>query len=96
MDYLNIVSVYMRGLNSDEKRLELYDWLNDCKINIALIQENHYVENHVGKYNSRWFGESYHCFMDSPMSTEVSILINKNLPLKIFKYTNRMMADLFY
>ena len=48
----------MRGLNSDEKRTKLYDWLNDCNINIALIQETHYIERHIIKYNSRWFGES--------------------------------------
>ena len=83
MDQLDIISVNMRGLNSDEKRTKLYDWLNDCNISIAFIQETHYVERNIVKYNSRWFGESHHCFTDSPMSRGVSILIHQNLPLKV-------------
>ena len=41
------------------------------------------MERNVVKYNSRWFGESHHCFTDSPMSRGVSILIHQNLPLKV-------------
>ena len=83
MEKLNCISVNMRGLNSTEKRTKLYDWLNDSNIDIALLQETHYIEKNILKYNARWFGESVHCFSDSSLSRGVSILIKKNVfPLK--------------
>lgn len=84
MNKLQLVSVNARGLNTDEKRLKLYEWLRDTGVDIALIQETHYVEKNILKYDSRWFGKSVHGFSDSCLSKGVSILFKKDIPLSIF------------
>ena len=47
MNELNIISVNVRGLNTYERRVKIYDWLNDSKIDIAILQETHYVERNI-------------------------------------------------
>ena len=64
MDELKIISVNVIGLNTYEKRVKIYDWLNDSKIDIAILQETHYVERNITKYDARWFGKSIHSFAD--------------------------------
>ena len=49
MDKLEIVSVNVRGLNTYEKRVKIYDWLTAIKVDIALLQETHYVEKKRSK-----------------------------------------------
>ena len=44
MEHLNHISIYIRGLNSDEKRKKLYEWLKIIKCDIAFIQETHLIE----------------------------------------------------
>ena len=83
MDDLKIISVNVRGLNTYEKRIKVYDWLNDSQIDIAILQETHYVEKNVSKYDARWFGKSVHSFSDSTFSRGVSVLIRKDLDIEI-------------
>lgn len=45
MDRLNFFSANVRGLNTKEKRLKFYNWLSDSKVDIAFIQETHYVKH---------------------------------------------------
>ena len=85
MDLFDIVSVNVRGINSDEKRLKLYEWLRDINVNIAFLQETHYIEKNEVKYNSRWFGKSYHCYSESQFSKGVSILFKKDLNVDILE-----------
>ena len=83
MDQFNFVSANVRGLNTKEKRLKFYNWLSDSKVDIAFIQETHYVERNEFLYNSIWPGKSIHCYSDSPLSRGVSILIRKGLEIEI-------------
>ena len=82
-DKLEVLSVNVRGLNTYEKRVKVFDWLCDIKTDIIFLQETHFIEKNEYKYNARWFGESYHCFSDSSFSRGVSILFRKNLPVDI-------------
>ena len=86
MDDLKIISVNVRGLNTYEKRIKVYDWLNDSQIDIAFLQETHYVEKNVSKYDARWFGKSVHSFSDSTFSRGVSVLIRKDLDIEILNF----------
>ena len=83
MDKLEIVSVNVRGLNTYEKRVKIYDWFTAIKVDIVLLHEKHYVEKNEVKYNSRWFGKSYHCYSDSTFSRGVSILLRKDLHVEV-------------
>ena len=83
MDKLKLVSLNARGLNTDEKRLKLHEWLRDTGVDIALIQETHCVEKHTLKYDSRWFGKSINGFSDSCLSKGVSILFKKDKSISI-------------
>lgn len=83
MDKLNCLSVNCRGLNTAEKRLKFYTWINDSNFDIIFIQETHYTENNIVNYDARWSGISVHCFSDSPFSRGVSILFRNNLSCKI-------------
>lgn len=83
MDQLNFVFANVRGLNTKEKRLKFYNWLSDSKVDIAFIQETHYVERNEFLYNSIWPGKSIHCYSDSSLSRGVSILIRKGLEIEI-------------
>ena len=65
MDKLQCISVNVRGLNIDEKRIKLYSWLNDINVDIIFLQETHFCEKNEVKINSRWFGKSIHCYTDS-------------------------------
>ena len=71
MDKLQFISVNARGLNTNEKRIKLYDWLRDSNIDIAILQETHYVEKNEIIYNARWFGKSIHNYSDSTFSRGV-------------------------
>ena len=79
MAFLKIKSINCRGLNTDEKRLKVYTWLNDSEDDIIFLQETHYIKDNEFKYNARWNGKSYHCFSDSVFSRGVSILFRKGI-----------------
>ena len=81
MNELIIITVNVRGLNTYEKRVKIYDWLNDSKIDIAILQETHYVERNITKYDARWFGKSIHSFSDSSFSRGVSILLRTDIEI---------------
>ena len=83
MDKLDVISVNVRGLNTFEKRVKIFDWLCDIKADIVFLKETHFIQKNEYKYNARWFGESYHCFSDSSFSRRVSILFRKNLQVEI-------------
>ena len=83
MSNLSIRSVNCRGLNSYEKRVKLFTWLNDINADIILIQKTHFIEKNEHIYNSRWHGKIIHSFTDSQYSRGVSILFRKQLPIEI-------------
>lgn len=85
MDKFEILTVNARGLNSDEKRTKLYAWLHDIQTDIIFVQETHFKEKEVLKYDARWLGKSHHCFSDSKFSRGVSILFKKELDVEIIE-----------
>lgn len=40
---LEIISVNVRGLNSDEKRVRLYTWINDIKADVIFFYKKHTI-----------------------------------------------------
>ena len=83
MDNLKFLSVNVRGLNTKEKRLKLFNWLKYSKTDIVFLQETHFTEENESLYNFSWYGKIIHCFSDSTFSRGVSILTKNGLDINI-------------
>ena len=83
MEHLNHISINIRGLNSDEKRNKLYEWLKIIKCDIAFIQETHFIECKKDIYKRNWDGIIANGYSDSQFSRGVSILFKVTLDVKI-------------
>ena len=59
MGKLNLLSANVRGLNTDEKRRKIYSWLHESKIDIAFLQETHFIQKFETKYNTGWKGQPF-------------------------------------
>ena len=46
------LSVNVRGINTNEKKVNIHDWLTTIKVDIDFLQERSDVEKRI-KYNSR-------------------------------------------
>ena len=98
---LSFFSLNVRGLNAYKKRVTLFEWLKDSKFDIICLQETHFVKENEFIYNSRWFGNKFHCFSDSAHSRGVTILFKKNLSIEILNYHHsldgrRLLVNLKY
>jgi exonuclease III len=56
MENIDVLSVNVRGLNVDEKRKKIYNWLLESKFDIILLQETHFIQKYEDKYNFGWKG----------------------------------------
>lgn len=77
LDLMKCSSLNARGLNDNNKRNTLYDWLQDIDIDIVLLQETYFIESKEHIYNARWRGHTFRCFSSSSSSRGVSIFIKK-------------------
>ena len=83
MGKLNLLSANVRGLNTDEKRRKIYSWLHESKIDIAFLQETHFIQKFETKYNTGWKGQPFHTYSDLVFSRGVSIYFRENFDVKI-------------
>ena len=82
MACIKLLSLNCRGLNSYDKRVLLYDWLNSQKCDIIFLQETHFVDKKQSIYDARWHGSAFHNFSESSHSKGVSIFFHKNFTFK--------------
>ena len=80
---LKCMSLNVRGLNSYEKRIVLFDWLRDAEYDVICLQETHFIKSRECVYNSRWNGKIVHNLSDSPHSRGVSILFKNGIDITI-------------
>ena len=73
MGKLNLFSANVGGLNTNEKRRKIYSWLHESKIDIAFLQETHFIKKFETKYNTGWRGQSFHTYTDSVFSKGVNL-----------------------
>ena len=83
MDKLKLLSVNVRGLNTDEKRKKLYSWLKHIGSDIFLPQDTHFVEENETKYDIGWKGKTFHSYSNSKFSCGVSILFKEHLDTEV-------------
>lgn len=87
---LRVLSLNVRGLNNDSKRLSLYQWLEEKKIDIICLQETFCMKKSINKFNKYYKGNIYHAFTDSPHSRGVCIMLNENLE---YEFINKHVSD---
>ena len=83
MEHINHISINIRGLNSDDKRNKLYEWLKIINCDIAFIQETHFIESKKDIYDKNWDGIIVNGYSDSQFSRGVSVLFKKDLDINI-------------
>ena len=81
---IKVCSLNCRGLTAKEKKLNVYNFLRQNKINIACLQETYCTNKSVRSFNHHFNNEIiHHSLSDSCHSRGVSILINKKFPFTI-------------
>lgn len=81
---LQIVSYNCQGLNSKEKRRDVFNYLKSKGCNIYCLQDTHFLESDETFIRNQWGGE---CVFNSYSSNQrgVAILFNNNFEYKILK-----------
>ena len=79
---LRIVSYNCQGLNSPEKRRDVFNYFKSKQYNILCLQDTHFTEKDEPFIRSQWGGE---CLFNSYLSNHrgVSILFNKDCEYKV-------------
>ena len=76
-DNICISSINARGLGFVKKSVNLFKWINDNHIDIALIQETYCVQECDSKFSKQWNGSIYHSHSNSRHTRGVCILLDK-------------------
>jgi len=79
---LTHATLNVRGLGEINKRLAIYNFLNENKIDIAFLQETYCTVNKIKEINKGWDGTIYHSLSNSSHSKGVAILFRKKLNLE--------------
>ena len=72
---VSIITVNVRGLHKKSKKLSLFQWLKDNRIDIIFMQETFLLEKDEKYFVAEWKGIAIHSFSDSNHSRGVSILV---------------------
>ncbi len=81
---LKVVSCNCQGLNSDEKRRDVFDYLKSKQCGIYCLQDTHFVAQDESKIRNEWGGECIFNFYTSNQRG-VAILFSTDLEFKIQK-----------
>lgn len=83
-DCIQIVSSNCQGLNSKEKRRDVFNYLKTKGCNIYCLQDTHFTNNDEPFIKNLWGGE---CIFNSYSSNQrgVAILFNNNFEYKIYR-----------
>ena len=83
MSDLNIISLNVRGVRGNNKRISVLQFLKENKYDIACIQETYFNNNCVDRVKCEWDGTSYHCLTNSAHAKGVSIFLKKGFKGKV-------------
>ncbi len=79
----NIISLNVRGLNNEEKRRNIFNWLSNLGVHIAFLQETFCKAEFRDQDNSGWRGKIIHNLSNSSHSRGVAVLFHEALQLEI-------------
>ncbi len=98
---IKIVTINARGLHNTRKRISLFQWLNEAKIDIVLIQETYCTKGFSKQFSFQWDGDVYHSYTDSQHARGVCILLSKRFQGKVLNSCKdengrRLLLDIIY
>ena len=80
---IKVITLNARGLNNNNKRLSLFQWVKDQNIDVAFIQESYCVDSFKRKFCKQWKGKIFHSLSESKHARGVCTLVNDKLQLKV-------------
>lgn len=80
---LKLLSLKAKGLYTPEKRSLVLTAMRTMKSDIIYLQETHFRTNAIPKFSNHSFPHSFHATSPISKSKGVSILLSKNVPIKI-------------
>lgn len=77
MEYVNLLSLNVRGLSNKQKRLQVFTWLKKQDKSIYMLQETHLLGQNIDRIKQEWNGK---CFLSGKNSNSegVAFLLNPN------------------
>ena len=78
----NIASLNCNGLRDNKKRKQLFEWIQNKRNDIVLLQETHSTEKDENIWKQQWGGEIYYCHGTSN-SRGVAILIKDQVNFSV-------------
>ncbi len=76
---ITLVSLNIRGICNDNKKLALKEWISKKKIDICLLQETYLQEEKVVKFRKEWDGEVYFSATNSCHSRGVCTILSESI-----------------
>ena len=61
---MKVVSVNVRGISSANKRVTLFHWAKQNKIDVVCLQETFCTNNNYHNIDNDWDGDAYHSVSD--------------------------------
>ena len=80
---LKVITLNVRGLGEKRKRQTIIQYINDKKIDVAFLQETFITKKNEHNLKKDWDGYIFHCLSNSSFSRGVSILIRRELKVKV-------------
>ena len=80
---LKVLSLNVRGLNNNNKRHSVFNWIKCSQYDVCLLQETFCTRSTDGQYQNGWSGEILHSFSNSTHSRGVCIMLSKNLSYNV-------------
>ena len=83
MANLRIMSYNVQGLQSSEKRMDVFDYLKDKNNDIYYLQDTHFTDENEYQIIDKWGNSNSHFSNFKSNARGVAILFNNNLDYKI-------------
>ena len=83
-----IATINVRGLNRERKRMSVFNWINENKIDIALVQETYCTAQFERRFNRNWSGTIFHSHSSSKHARGVCVLVRKDFNIDVVNWYN--------
>ena len=83
---IHLLTLNINGLQNDNKRLDLFQQLQNKAIDITFLQEIHTTPETSTKWEKDWKGKSFWHSGPNPKASGVAILLKENLNFDMINY----------
>ena len=90
---IHLLTLNINGLQNDNKRLDLFQQLQNKAIDIIFLQETHTTPDTSTKWEKDWKGKSFWHSGPNPKASGIAILFKENLNFNIISYETDYEID---